>query len=75
VVVFDPETIGVGETYTRFDLPTDAGRLYADAIGIEHVFVNGVQIIRAGEPTEKRPGTVLHSGRDTHSVTVPGGGN
>lgn len=75
IAVFDPDTVATGPTYTRFDLPAGAGRLYADAIGIEHVFVNGVQIIRAGEPTEKRPGTVLHSGRDTHSVTVPGGGN
>ena len=53
--------------------PADAGRLYAEAIGIEHVFVNGVQIVEDGKTTENRPGTVLHSGRDTYSVTVPGG--
>ncbi len=75
IAVFDPDTVATGPTYTRFDLPAGAGRLYADAVGIEHVFVNGVQIIRDGEPTEKRPGTVLHSGRDTHSVTIPGEGN
>ena len=69
VVVFDPETVGVGETYTRFDLPMDEGRLYADAIGIEHVFVNGVEIIDGQKHTGDLPGTVLRSGRDT--VTVP----
>ena len=75
IAVFDPETVATGPTYMRFDLPAGAGRLYADAIGIEHVFVNGVQIVRDGKPTEDRPGTVLRSGRDTYSVTVPGGEN
>ncbi|NQZ98378.1 MAG: amidohydrolase family protein [Myxococcales bacterium] len=73
VTVFDAETVGTGPTYTRADLPAGASRLYADANGIQHVFVNGVQVIRDGKHTEARPGTVLHSGRDTYSVTVPGG--
>ncbi|MBW2389973.1 MAG: amidohydrolase family protein, partial [Deltaproteobacteria bacterium] len=70
VVVFDPETVGVGETYTRFDLPMDEGRLYADAIGIEHVFVNGVEIIDGQKHTGDLPGTVLRSGRDTETVPI-----
>jgi N-acyl-D-aspartate/D-glutamate deacylase len=73
LVVFDPETIGCGPTYTRFDLPAGAGRLYADALGIDHVLVNGVEIVRGGEHTGALPGTVLHSGRDTETVEVPGG--
>lgn len=73
VVVFDAERIGCGPTYTRFDLPGDVGRLYADADGIEHVFVNGVEIIRGREATGELPGTILRSGRDTASVVVPGG--
>ena len=73
VVVFDAETVGLGETYTKYDLPTGAGRLYADATGIEHVFANGVEIVRAGEDTGARPGVVLRSGRDTETVEVPGG--
>ena len=38
------DTIAVGETYTRMDLPAGAGRLYADAIGVSHVFVVHTEI-------------------------------
>ena len=70
VVVFDPERIGSGEPYTRRDLPGGAGRLYADAVGVEHVLVNGYEIIERGTYTGELPGTVLHSGRDTKTVTA-----
>ena len=73
VVVFDLETVGLGETYTKFDLPGGAGRLYADAKGIDHVFANGVEIVSHGKDTGARPGTVLRSGRHTRTVEVPGG--
>ncbi len=73
VVVFDPDEVGLGETYTKYDLPAGAGRLYADARGVEHVFTNGVEIVRDGEDTGARPGTVFRSGRDTATVEVPGG--
>jgi N-acyl-D-aspartate/D-glutamate deacylase len=73
VVVFDADEIGLGETYTKFDLPAGAGRLYADANGVEHVLVAGVEIIRKGEDTGSRPGTILRSGTHTETVEVPGG--
>ncbi|MCH2172233.1 amidohydrolase family protein [Myxococcota bacterium] len=73
LVVFDPDTVGTGPTYTRYDMPAGAGRLYADAEGIEHVFVNGVEVVRGQNATGELPGTVLRSGRDTSSVEVPGG--
>ena len=55
------------------DLPAGAGRLYAEAIGIEHVFVNGTRIVRGQEFTGSLPGRILRSGRDTYTVTIPGG--
>jgi N-acyl-D-aspartate/D-glutamate deacylase len=73
IVVFDADQIGLGETYTKFDLPAGAGRLYAEAKGIEHVLVEGVEIVRDGEDTGARPGTILRSGKHTDTVEVPGG--
>ena len=70
VVVFDPATIGVGDTYTKFDLPENAGRLYADATGVDHVIVNGVEIVEGKKHTGELPGTILRSGRDTTTVPI-----
>ena len=72
LVVLDPVRIGHFPERTRDDLPGGAGRIYAEAEGIEHVLVNGVEIARAGEFTGATPGTVLRSGTDTDTVTVPG---
>jgi N-acyl-D-aspartate/D-glutamate deacylase len=70
VVVFDPDTIASGPTHTRFDLPGGAGRLYAEAVGVAHVIVNGREIVRGGTYTGARAGTILRSGRDTETASI-----
>ena len=70
LVVFDPESVGSGPVYMRTDLPCDEPRVYADAFGIDHVFVNGVQTIENGKHTGALPGTVLRSGKDTHTPSL-----
>ena len=64
LVVLDPETVGSHEVAMRYDVPGGAGRLYAEADGIEHVFVNGRPIVSNGQLTSERPGSLLRSGRD-----------
>ncbi|MDA8184420.1 MAG: amidohydrolase family protein [Actinomycetota bacterium] len=73
IVVFDPEEVGHGPERTRDDLPGGASRLYAEATGIEHVIVNGTEIVAGKAFTGDLPGALIRSGRDTDTVTVPGG--
>jgi N-acyl-D-aspartate/D-glutamate deacylase len=70
LVIFDAEKVGRGPSYYRYDVPGDEFRIYADAQGIDHVFVNGVQIVKNAVHTGATPGTVLRSGRDTHTVEL-----
>ncbi len=67
LVVLDPDTVASHEVAMRFDVPGGAGRLYAEADGIEQVFVNGHAIVRDGKLTDERPGTLLRSGRDSRT--------
>jgi N-acyl-D-amino-acid deacylase len=50
VVVFDPATIADRST---FDKP------HQYAVGMKHVFVNGVQVLKDGEHTGAKPGRAL----------------
>src|SRR5918996_870462 len=68
IVVFDPDTIDAGPPTLVPDLPGESKRLIAESVGVHHVFVNGVESVVDGEPTGATPGTVLRSGRDTHTV-------
>lgn len=70
LLVLDPDRVGSEPVGTRFDLPGGAGRLYADATGIDEVFVAGTPIVRNGDFTDARPGRVLRSGTDTATPTM-----
>ncbi len=68
VVVFDPDTIASSPVSLVRDLPGGAARLFSSGVGIEHVFVNGREIVRDGAFTGAQPGRVLRGGRDTETV-------
>ncbi|HEX5615921.1 MAG TPA: amidohydrolase family protein, partial [Acidimicrobiia bacterium] len=70
IVVFDPATVRARPERTLDDLPGGASRIVAEADGIAHVIVNGVEIARDGEFTGATPGTLLRSGRDTETVAL-----
>jgi N-acyl-D-aspartate/D-glutamate deacylase len=71
LVVFDPDTFGPEPVRTAADLPAGGERLVGGATGLDHLFVNGVEIVAGQEYTGARPGTVLRSGRDTATVPIP----
>ena len=50
VVVFDPNTI---QDHATFDKP------HQYSTGVQHVFVNGVQVLKDGEHTGATPGRVV----------------
>ncbi|NNF02989.1 MAG: D-aminoacylase [Rhodothermales bacterium] len=54
VVVFDPRTIS---DHATFEAPHQL------ATGVDHVFVNGVQVLDGGEHTGEMPGRVVRRGR------------
>lgn len=72
LVIFDADNVAPAEIEVREDLPGGAWRLYSEAIGVHHVFINGEQAVLDGQFTDARPGTLLRSGRDTEPVTAAG---
>jgi N-acyl-D-aspartate/D-glutamate deacylase len=70
LVLFDPERIASAPATLVADLPGGSARLTADAEGIAHVFVNGVETVTDNTATGATPGTILRSGRDTETVST-----
>lgn len=63
LVAFDPATVGPGKTVRVTDFPAGASRLVSRPTGIEHVWVAGQQVRRAGADIEGvRPGRLLRNG-------------
>ncbi len=73
LVVLDPATVDMQDVTLVHDLPGGTGRLYAGSVGVQRVYVNGRAIVTDGAVTGDLPGTLLRSGRDTHTVPVPAG--
>ena len=70
VTVFDAAAVEPSPTEVKEDLPGGAWRIYGQAEGINHVFVNGTQVVEGKEFAEARPGTLLRAGRDTHGAPI-----
>ena len=70
LVVFDPSTVDSGPAIARWDLPGGGERLYAESIGVDHVFVGGTEIVRGSALTGALGGKVLRSGTDTDTVPL-----
>ena len=64
LLLFDPATVGRGPKRRVFDLPGGAARLHTDAVGVQGVWVNGVQVadaggMKAGASGQPQPGRLL----------------
>ncbi len=73
VVLLDPATVGAEDAKMVHDLPGGTPRLFAGAIGVPTVLVNGRAVVADGKVTGDLPGGILRSGRDTRTVPVPAG--
>ena len=70
LVLFDPDTVESEMLSMVDDLPGSTSRLYAGSVGVNHVFVSGVEVVRDSEATGALPGSIIRSGTDTDTVTT-----
>jgi N-acyl-D-aspartate/D-glutamate deacylase len=59
LVVFDPDTIASKPREPVNDLPGGGARVKRDAIGIDHVIVNGTVLLDDGDLTDALPGQIV----------------
>ncbi len=70
LVLFDPATVDSELLTLVDDLPGGTSRLFAGSVGVERVWVGGVEVVSEGRSTGATPGTVVRSGRDTRTVPI-----
>ncbi len=70
MVLFDPLVIESELLSMMDDLPGGTSRLYAGSVGVNHVFVSGVEVVRNSTATGNLPGSIIRSGVDTRTVTL-----
>jgi len=59
LVIFDPDTIASKPREPVADLPAGGVRVKRDAIGIDHVIVNGTVLLENGALTDALPGQIV----------------
>jgi N-acyl-D-aspartate/D-glutamate deacylase len=59
LVLFDPDRLGVGETYLLKDFPADSARFVVDAEGYVSVVVNGQVVMENGKYTGATSGHLI----------------
>lgn len=70
LVLFDPDKVESEMLSMVHDLPGSTSRLYAGSVGVNHVFVSGVEVVRDSVSTGALPGSIIRSGVDTDTVAI-----
>ena len=63
MILFDPDTVGVSQSYRVSDLPGGGNRLNIDGHGIKGVWINGERVLKDMNlvNNSKLPGKVIRS--------------
>jgi N-acyl-D-amino-acid deacylase len=59
ITIFDPETIASKPREPVADLPGGGVQVKRDAVGIDHVIINGTVLFENGELTGALPGQII----------------
>lgn len=70
ILVIDLDRIAITPVEVRSDLPAQGKRIYTDAVGFDHILVNGKETVRNDAYTDSLPGVVLRAGEHTYTARV-----
>jgi N-acyl-D-aspartate/D-glutamate deacylase len=59
ITIFDPDTIAEKPREPVATLPAGGVQVRRDAVGIDHVIVNGAVLLEGGELTDALPGQII----------------